>query len=627
MKLKIAQVIGLNTDQKAAQVASVVREDTTFLAVLELISDDAFTKGRVTLSEIEDFYFESEGGIGEKLIATFKEFKEKFSEEKDFSLGLAAISGKVLYLIGKGQIEVNLKRKDKLSSLLSIGTSSQSAAKQENSLTVKQQACLISGFLEDNDKLLISTKSFIVFLGDELEKSLNLPIENFKEEIESKIGASELDNQGLAALAVAITEEDADISSLSSQKKEEEVALMEQNINEDFAKKISLPIRAIISRVFHLSKRLRKYFPKSGRGRLILAIVLLLIIVSGIGYKYKLSRDRENQAQFNQLLQQAKDDFNSAKGIASLNPTDAKNKLDTAKDKVNKALVIKPKDQEAQNFKNQIEQDSDEILQQLSVSDFPVFLDMDLVKKNFLATQMSLSGGELLLMDPGVKTLVVIDLAKKSNQILAGKEKLGEASSASINGELAFIYSQDKGILRVDTKNSKLNVVAEKDSEWGDIKDIYGFAGNVYLLDSGKNMIWKYLPTAEEYSGKREYLSKGTTVDLSGSLKMQIESSIYVLKNGGEMLRFTKGDKDNFSYSELPSGVKDPKSFFVSSDTENLYLLDSGNSRLLILTKTGSFKGQITGNKFGSATDLVVDEENKKVYLLEGSKMFQVDLK
>ena len=108
---------------------------------------------------------------------------------------------------------------------------------------------------------------------------------------------------------------------------------------------------------------------------------------------------------------------------------------------------------------------------------------------------------------------------------------------------------------------------------------------------------------------------------------MQIESSIYVLKKGGEILRFTKGDKDNFSYSGLPSLVKDPKSFFVSSDTDNLYLLDSGNSRLLILTETGSYKGEISGEKFAQASDLVVDEKGKKVYLLDGNKIYTIDLK
>lgn len=641
MKLKVAQVIGLNTDQKAAQVASELRDDpsasfnraqdkslgagSAFLAVLELTSDDAFTKGRAILSEIEDFYFESEGETGKKLAATFKEFEEKFSREdfpakdgpvSDWSLSLAAISGKVLYLIGKGQVEVSLKREGKLLSLLTVGTPSE----------------LISGFLVEGDRLLISTKSFITFLGAEFSKSLDLPIESFEEEIESKIGASNQDSEGLAALVVDISEEGAEIASLPSQK--ELQPQVGQNTAGDPAKKISLPIKAWAAQIFYLSKQLRIYFPRSGRSKLILAVVLFLIIAAGVGLKYKSSRDREREVQFNNLLQQAKDDFNSAKNIASLNPEEAKNKLEEAKKKTGKALTLKPNSQEAKNFKNQIEQDSASILQDSSISDFPLFLELDLVKKNFRAETLSLSGTKLLLFDPAVKTLAVVDLVKKSNQILAGSEQLGDAGFISQNGELAFIYSKDKGILKIDSTNFRVSVVAKKDDDWGEIKDIYGFAGNVYLLDSGKNMIWKYLPvgqagpqTAEGYSGKREYLSKETKVDLSGALRMQIESSVYLLKRGGEILRFTKGDKDNFSYSGLPSGVKDPRSIFVSSDTENLYVLDSGNSRLLTLTKTGAYKGQITGNKFATAADLAVDEAAKKVYLLEGSKIYSVDLK
>lgn len=608
MKLKIAQVIGLNTDQKAAQVASVTRDENSFFAVLQITSDDAFTKGRQILASLEDFYFESEGGVSEKLNATFKEAESKLLEGVDFDLILATISGKVLYLIGQGTVEVYLKRADKLSPLLSVGSPSQ----------------LVSGFLQDGDRLMFSTGSLITFLGSELEKSLSLPVDTFEEEVGSKIGAAnpapDGAGQGLAALTVEIIEDDLEIAPISQE--DNQTGQVKQADQEGAG-----ALKGVLSKAVSLLKSGKEYFPKSGKGRLIIAIVLILVIALGVGFKYKSSRDAQKQAEFNKLLTDAKDAFEGAKGMASLNPGDAKTKLDLSKDLINKALVLKPKSPEAGSFKQQIEQESSSILQQSSVSDFPVFLDMDLVKKGFRATLWSLSKGKLLLVDPGTRTLVSVDLAKKSNEILAGSEKLGEATLASLNGGLAFVYSEDKGILKVDTTNSKIATVAKSDKEWGSIKDIYGFAGNVYVLDSGKNMIWKYLPAGDSYSGKREYFSKNTTADLGGALRMQIESSIYILKSGGEILRFTKGDKDNFSYSGLPSGVKDPKSIFTSSDVDNLYVLDSGNSRLLILTKTGSYKGQITGNKFGTATDLVVDEVDKKVYLLDGSKIFQADLK
>ena len=588
MKLKVAQIVGLNTDQKAAQVFSSQREQESFFAVLQLTCDDAFTKGRLILSELADLYFDFEGTPAEKLNNTFSQSLKKFESIDSFDLLLGSISGKVLYLIGQGEVEVYLKRLNKLSSLLS---------------SHKQ---IISGFLQPNDRILLATLSLITFLGSDLDKSLSLSLDTFEEEISSQTQSS------LAGLAIEIESEG------------QEEAMEEEKSISTFTKKVSTFTKKVST--FFITKF---YFPKSGRSRLILAIILVIIIAAGVGLQYKNSRDKERMLQFNQNLQAAKDDFAQAKGLSSLNPIEAKTKLDGALTKITLALSSYPNSKEAQDLKKSIEQESGSILQQFEVPEFPLFLDLDLIKKDFKAESFTLSASKLLLLDPTTKTLVSLDLTKKSHQILSGKEELGDAKYASINGSLAFVYSQDKGIVRIDTQNQKVTEVAEKDPDWSQIQDIAGFAGNVYILDAppAGGQVWKYLPTSSGYSAKREYLTKDTKESFTDALRMQIESSIYVLKQGGEILRFTKGAKDHFSYAGLDKGVKDPKSLFVSSDSENLYVLDSGNSRLLILTKTGEYKGQITGNKFGLATDLVVDEKGKKVYLLEGSKIYSVDLK
>ncbi len=597
MILKVAQVLGLNTDQKAAQVISSIRDaDNGFFATLDLSCDDAFTRGRQSLSELSDFYFDSDGTPSEKLNAVQDEAKKKFAEV-EHDLITAAVSGKVLYFIASGDVEVFLKREDKLSTLFSTSSSSQ----------------LISGFLEEGDRIFFATKNLTNFLGENLSQQLSISLESFEEELADKIAAANLEGNGVAGLLVEVKKEIAvetgAIENLEQEQVSPQIPIFQPS---KIVEKAALILSKIIS-----------FIPKSGRGKLILAVAILILLSVGIGLKVKSERDKVAQIQFNQNLSSARDDFNAAKGLASLNPNEAKSKLDSAKNNIDKALTLKPKDQEAQDLKKQIEQDSGSILQQSQVSDFPVFLDLDLVKKNFRSTQLSLSSGKLLLLDSGTKTLVAVDTLKKSNQILSGEEKLGDAKFASLNGSLAFVYSKDKGILRIDTTNQKIATVSKADDKWGSILDIYAFAGNIYLLDNGQ--IWKYLPTSDGYSDKREYLT--TKADLTNSLRMQIESSVYVLKSGGEILRFTKGEKDNFGLEGLDKGVKDPKSFFVSSDTDNLYVLDSGNSRMLVLTKTGGYKKQYSGEKFATATDLVVDEVGKKVYLLDGSKIYTVDLK
>lgn len=627
MKLKVAQAIGLNTDQKAAQVISESRDgDNSFFAVLDLTCDDAFTKGRQVLGEISDFYFDFEGTPAEKLKAAFEQSLKKF-ETEEVALLLAALSGKVLYLISQGAVEAMLKRDSNTSPLLSVGALNQ----------------LISGFLKEGDKLLLSTSSLVNFLGEDLNKLLDLPAQNFEEEVTGRISGSDpthsnsvLENQDLAALLINIEPAESAVDSKST------IPSLGREVSggsyQDSAAGTQSDSSAIVlqtlGQILGFIRSIAAYLPKGGRSRLLIAVVLIIIVASGVGFKVKSSKDAQKEQTFKQVLQQAKDDFNAAKNIATLNSNEAKGKLDSAKDKVNQALGLKPKEMEAQALKKQIEQDSGAILQQFQLSEFPIFLDLDLVKKNFTASKINLSANKLILLDPAVKTLVLIDVAKKSPQILAGSEQLGDAQAVSLNGALAFVFSKDKGVLKIDsTKNNlaspeqKITSVSKKDSELDRVEDIYGFASNVYLLDIGKNKIWKYLPASEGYSDKKEYLTKNTQADFTDALRMQIESSVYVLKKDGSMLRFTRGDKDNFSYDGLDKNVKDPKSFFVSSDTDNLYLLDSGNSRLLILTKTGGYKAQMSGEKFGQATDLVVDEKGKKVYLLDGSKIFQVDLK
>ena len=618
MKTKVAQVIGLNTDQKAAQVISSIREEEAFFSVLQLSCDDAFSKGRLALSELADFYFEFDGSAAEKLDATFEEAKKKLSVEGTFDLLLSSISGKVLYLIGQGNIEAHLKRSDeqssfakrsKLSSLLSIGQPSQ----------------IISGFLQMNDRILLSTSSLVTFLDKELDKFLDLPIDEFEEEISAQVAAKPIPDEekqtSLAGLAIEIDsdEQEVDIEPLPQEEQQYEASIQAESPR-------------IFVKLGLFTRRLGNFFPRGGRGRLILALVLVVIIVAGVGLKYKNNRDKERATQFSQNLQAARDDFAAAKGLSSLNPLEAKNKLDLAKQKVGQALTLNVQSQEAKDLQKQIEDESGQILQESKASSFPTFLDLELIKKEFKATSLSLSAGKLLVLDPNTKTLVIINIEKKSHEIIAGKDSLGDAAYASLNGDLAFVYSKDKGVLRVDNTNlgfttKKVTEVSEPDSEWGEVADIVGFASNVYVLDTKKNQIWKYLPTTQGYSDKREYLKEGVKVDFADPIRMQIESSVYILKKGGEILRFTRGDKDHFSLGGLDKGVKDPKSFYTSSDTDNLYVLDSGNGRLLILTKTGEYKGQITGDKFGSSSDLVVDEKGKKVYLLEGSKIYTADLK
>ena len=602
--IKVGKVVGINTDQQAALASSTGSEgDSYFLAILSLVCDDAFTRGRQLLSEISDAYFDASEGSAKGLTEAAEALKSKLSDTESYSFLLGGFSGKALYLIGKGEVVAKLQRSGGVSPLdLSSGQ-------------------LVSGFLQEGDRVILATVTMVEFLGGEFTPSLDLSLVDWEEEIREKLKVEDAPVQAGLVLEFGEKVPKEDLPAGRQ-------GLAGATLPETASR--SNPIGKIFSKVHLNPLKIFRLLPRSGRGRFILALILILSLGLGIGYQYKSGRDREQARQFEELFLSAKGDFDAAKGLANLDPSASKAKLASAKDSLNKALALKPNETAAKELKAQIETEEAGILQQFEVPKLPEFLDLTLIKDGFKAEHLSLSVNKLLLLDKDTGSLVSVDLKTKSNQVLAGKDALGKAEKASVNGDNAFVYS-DKGVVKVSIADKKASVVTKKDSEWGTIVDLAGFASNVYLLDTGNpptgGQIWKYLATSSGFSDKREYLEKDVKADFNNAIRMQIDSSIYVLKSGGDIVRFTKGAADNFALGGLDKNIKDPKSIFVSSDTDNFYILDSGNERLVVTTKTGAYKAQYQAAEFGTASDLVVDEKAKKVYLLDNNKIFQMELK
>lgn len=652
MHYKIAQVIGLNTDQEAAQVISSNRDNNDiFLAVLQITSDDAFTKGRQILNDLMDFYYEYEGTVAKRLSSTFASASERLIEAENVNLLLAVVSGKVLYIISKGQVSAYLKRAGNVSSLLSIGQPEQ----------------LISGFLQDQDRAFFATTNFATLLGEDLRNSLSAGLDEWEEEMTIRISTSGLENQGLSGLLLSAEPEiekeeftsihrshpaaalNVPISILNEPSEVQEAVNMQPNSQKkNFMSKIKNIFqkftlnRKLLSRhspgnyvenddVYYATeqpvKPWKKFLPRSKKGGLVIGVVLIGIIVGGITFQYYKNKEQEKTTQIQQLIQQAQDELNLADSLKTLNPNESKIKLDAAQTTIDQALTLRPADAQALDFRNKLSGERDRISQQFASASFPLFLDLNLIKEGLQSQQMSLSGKNLLILDQSTKTVVVIDITKKSHQILAGKEQVGDATVSSVNDSFVFTYSPTKGITKVDVSNQKVTSVSKQDKELSGVIDIAGFASNAYILDKDNNQIWKYVSATAGYSGKREYLSSGVAADFSNAIRMRIDSSIYVMKDDGEILRYTRGSEDSFSYAGLDKPINRPKSFFVSSDTNNVYVLDSQNSRVVVVDKKGVYQSQYAGEKFQTASDLVVDEKEKKVYLLDNGKIYITDLK
>lgn len=599
--LKTAKVVGLNSDTAAAlaQISPwFVPEQASsgqrlFLTVVCCECEDAFSKVRQALYLAEEKAISETEPASERLPKILTDIKEFLKGADKLAVVLVAVvedeEGTALYLLSEGEgLIAELFREGKENNLSSLG-----------------EGQVVSGILKEGDRIVLATESLQNFFTGDMLSLSKVPLESFEDEVESFLPEAQTN-----PLAVIVLEKEQPAG--ETDKVVEVPTLKEASKEEKNRPQLQL------ASIF-------RFFPRSRKSVLVLLAILAVVIAVFGGITYQKNQEAQVLANLTQNLDKSKEALSKSNTLKDSDPQAALASLEEAKKFVIAALTIKPDHAEALALKDQIEKGVPNILKAETIDNFPAWLDLGLIKADLSAKRLSLSAGKVLVLDESKQVLVSVDIKTKAHEILAGEEKIGEAKIASLNGDAAWVYSEDKGILRFE--GGKVVVVSKTDKEWGEVLDVYGFSGNLYLLDIGKNQIWKYMPIASGFSDKKEYLKEGVKVDFSGAKRMQIESSIYILKSGGEILRFTQGSSDFFAYSGLDKPVKDAKSFFVSSETDNLYLLDGENNRLLVLDKKGVYKGQYQSSRFGGFSDLVVDEDGKKVYLLEGSKIYSMELK
>lgn len=614
-----AKAIAGNSDLLTAQAFVYQSLNLNLSFLITASGDDVFTKVRMTASSLESKFFEMEDAIPQRLEQLIRLVNEELSDLADVEVLLSVWQEDILYIKSQGKHQIYLFRDTELTNL---------TPKFSN-----EQSHLVSGHLKKGDKILFLSGSIDQIYQDPAkkyavtEKLFNSVLENFGDEIES-IWRSEEEAESSSSLLHS----KRPIASIlidfhSDEIKNDYSGLSEPQVPQ-VAQRLSLHIVSQLGRFFLNFLRLSSnLLPKSKRPRLILGLILLFIIIGGVGFSTINKNKQVKNAQIDSLLGDISSKVSQAQNLKDLDVVLAEQNLNDAKKGLDSASLLSPNNPKIKDLEKKLTEITPQILKIYRVNNFQVFLSLDLIKKDFSATNTSYSLGNILLLDPDKKTLVFINLDTKSHQILAGENQLGKALYASLNGDFAFVFSEDKGVLKISTKLKKITTAFTTDSEWGEIVDIVGFGSNVYLLDILNNQIWKYTPVAAGYSNKITYFKKGRSTDLLSAERFEIDSSVWILKSNTELIKFTSGVEDNFSLSGLDKNISHINSFFIADTTDNVYIIDSANSRMVVVDKAGKYVAQYTGDKFKKASDLVVEEKKKKVYLLEGNKIYTFDLK
>lgn len=423
-------------------------------------------------------------------------------------------------------------------------------------------------------------------------------IREFPEQIKQTIGAE--DDTGAVALFVRITEP------------------QELAINSSHTSRFGISIAD-----FFINK-LRDLGSLDGKKKLILGLILVLCIGGfgwnvyrgiqsrggiqvGQGQRYE---DKIHQIETN--IAQAKEKTEEVEiGLRLLN--EARVLTNTLK-----KTASKDRSEELTLIQKKIT-DTESLLIKRTYGEPKEYYDFGLEEKGARGTKLSLFENTAYILNPDGKVYILTLEKKLLKKITLAKKVSNDALVAGYEKN-TYVLEPLNGITKIDeTEKGKLSI--PKETQWNEIVGMQVYNGNIYLLDGGNSVLYKYPVTTDGYGDRVSYF-KGTYRDIDTTSSFAIDISVYVA-TGAVVTKYTAGLTDDFKLVIPGSNVNITK-IITHPDQDKLYLWDKKSSVIYISDRDGNYIRQIGASLLGQVNDVEVYKNT--AYLLKGAKLYSLEL-
>ncbi len=608
--ISFAKLVATPTDLSWAQAYNA----GNFFAILSLIREKheeipLNSIGKDVLNNLEAEFF----ALSEKTIETIKTAIEEsinsVPKSTLISLSICFIKENVLYVFIAGAGRVIMKRGDKIGELL-------------EKTDTNNEVLSASGFLENKDLIILETIQFSENVErSKIEEALEATLPNDIAEVLSPamhktenggLGAVIVNYQGISHQADTKDEptiedevkkqelqiaddEDGGIET-EDEKITEEKSYENESLDADVIRpdnpsaEYATPDADPDPRLFGSSKQIQvwgvlgsKFQNLNHRKKMILSVVIfiLLVLVSSLILNTKKQIDQKTDAEFAAIYDPALKNYQSGIDLKSINEGLARSDFMEAENLLKANL---------EKFKQGSEQDN-----QIE----------DLHKKV----------QDELTETANVNKVEPKEITVDDNSLLGVLLDSKNAISTTTGTDGVHVLTKDAVI--VDGKE-----IIENDDDWENPKDLSVYQGNIYILDQN-NQIHKYVAGSSGF-GRSDYFQ--TSPDISKAVSMAIDGSVWVLYSTGDVSKYTRGESDGLKISGIDQPFNNPTKIATNIDTENVYVLDKGNSRIVTLDKEGAFKSQYVADLLGKALAIDVDESGGTIKFLADKKIFEIKL-
>jgi hypothetical protein len=608
MHPQVASVVGQVTEDRWGQVLQTPHA----YGVVEVYSSIgvARERGIAVLTELTKVFETPPTSLSE-----LTHVADRVMADDIVSMILLVPVGMTMYMVSRGRGRVYLKRESKLAILLEASQA-------------------LSGDLKAGDVVIVATAGFVRTLtSEEIANVFDhlTPVE-VAEKLTMKIHEKE-GGDGGAALIFQIGEVPIVVD---EQKNTEEIlahpAPVAPSVRFHRAKAFGRLVGRKVTNT-HQRAFLRRVITKV-RGvpylstrHLVLYVVVVLFAVSVIlGILH--TRSVQTTSALSNTLTEAQHSFDEGMALLDLNPVKGRQRLTQAKDLLAPIVSRKLRSDDGQKATHLYGEVIDNLTRSMHITHVipDMFFDVSLLKKGAIASDISLFEDTIGILDVSGKTVFAVGAQSKSGAIVGGGESFTGSAHIAAYGDKLYVWTP-KGIhmVRLSDQKTVQNVIPISD-QWGTISDMAAFGGNIYLLDTQKNRIWKYVATEKGFSELFEYLNPDTLPVLTKTTNMVIDGSVWLGSTTGDVTRFTAGKENPLTLQGEDTPLGNTLEVYTNDANKMVYVLDSDHHRVVIFDKDGLYMAQYIWDNDLRVSEILASEVLKKLYLLADGKLYTISL-
>ena len=231
---------------------------------------------------------------------------------------------------------------------------------------------------------------------------------------------------------------------------------------------------------------------------------------------------------------------------------------------------------------------------------------------------------KIFAADAAQKTIYSIDLKSKlTTAINLADQNISRLDSPDLS-DSNISYFNANNIIILDAKTEKLSTLEiDYPVKPQKIIDFKQYNNRYYLADALNGQIYRFSKSGSKLTGAVSWLN--SQEDLTNATSLDIDGSVYLLKNNGEISEYSKGKKQEFSISPVEPSFSQAAKLVISENQDYIYIFEPTGKRLVVFNKNGNFVNQYTSDKFDNLRDFQIDEKNKKIYFLNGASVYSIE--